>query len=159
MKKLILFVAVALLSVSAFAETGKSIYQKYSGKEGVSSVYISPSMFKMMQHLPELEIEDQDVDITPIISSFEGLYILECENAGLSKALYEDVQKYCEGKDLEVLMEANESGENVKIMVALDGDYVKTFILVEFEASECNFICIEGKLLMEDLNTILSNVK
>lgn len=158
MKKLFLTIAAALLTLGAFAQSGKSVYQKYSGKEGVSSVYISPSMFKMMQKLPEMEIEDQDVDITPLLKSFEGLYILECENPKLCSSLKEDVEKLCESKDLELFMEAVEQDEKMKILVSTDGDYVKTFILLEYEADECNFICIEGKILMEELMALSSKL-
>ena len=68
MKKLFIIAATLLLGVLAHAQDGKSIYNKFSDEEGVSAVYISPSMFKLIGKLPEIEIGDngEKVDITLI---------------------------------------------------------------------------------------------
>ena len=52
MKKIILSMVAILMAVSMSAQNGESIYRKYSGKEGVTGVYISPAMFRMMGSLP-----------------------------------------------------------------------------------------------------------
>ena len=44
MKKLFIIAATLLLGIFAHAQDGKSIYNKFSDEEGVSAVYISPSM-------------------------------------------------------------------------------------------------------------------
>ena len=66
-----------MLSVGAFAQTGKSLYEKYSDLEGVEAVYISPAMFKMIGRL-NLEMGDEDVDIARLVRSLKGMYILIC---------------------------------------------------------------------------------
>ena len=69
----------ALLLISAAiasqAQDWSDIYNRYSGKDGVSSVYISPAMFKLMQKLPEVQVEAEEVDLTGIIRTFNGMYI------------------------------------------------------------------------------------
>ena len=55
MKRIIILFAALLLSFSAFAQNGKSIYQKYSDAENVSAVYVSPAMFRMIGQIPDLE--------------------------------------------------------------------------------------------------------
>ena len=58
MKRLaIIIMFLAAAAMSAAAQDGKEIYNRYSGKKGVSSVYISPTMFKMMKSLPEVSME------------------------------------------------------------------------------------------------------
>ena len=47
MKRIIIIATLLLASISAFAQSGKSIYQKYSDAENVSAVYISSAMFRM----------------------------------------------------------------------------------------------------------------
>ena len=54
MKNIIVFIAALLLSLSAAAQNGKSIYQKYSDAENVSAVYVSPAMFRMIGRIPDL---------------------------------------------------------------------------------------------------------
>ena len=48
MKKIILIFAALLLAFSAFAQDGRSIYNRYSDEEGVTAVYISPAMFRLL---------------------------------------------------------------------------------------------------------------
>ena len=92
MKRFLLVFSAILLASSIFAQSNNSIYNKYSGKQGVSSVYISPSMFKMMKSLPEVEIyDDKDVHFEQIIKSFEGMYVIEVENVALVKSMISDV--------------------------------------------------------------------
>ena len=49
MKKIIAISVMLLIAVGAFAQEGKRLYNKYSAQEGVSAVYISPAMFKLMK--------------------------------------------------------------------------------------------------------------
>ena len=51
MKKLFIIAAVMLLGTLAKAQDAKSIYNKFSDEQGVSAVYISPSMFKLIGKL------------------------------------------------------------------------------------------------------------
>ena len=78
MKRIIILAVLILSATMASAQEGKNIYNKYSGGEGVSAVYISPSMFKIIGKLPDLEIETADgnsMNIAPLISSFQGFYM------------------------------------------------------------------------------------
>ena len=77
MKKLIALAVVLLITVQGFAQDGKSIYNKYSGEEGVSAVYISKAMFKMMGKLPSVEINDSDVNLSKVVSSLDAFYLIE----------------------------------------------------------------------------------
>ena len=55
MKRFALIIAAAVLSLSAIAQDGKSIYNKYSNEEGVSAVYSSPPMFRLIGKIPEIK--------------------------------------------------------------------------------------------------------
>ena len=82
---------LAAAAMSAAAQDGKEIYNRYSGKKGVSSVYISPTMFKMMKSLPEVSMESGEVDFSSIIKTFNGMYIIDIEEPELAKSLSEEV--------------------------------------------------------------------
>mgnify|MGYP003444765818 CR=1 FL=1 len=84
MKRIIILAALLLSVTIASAQEGKNIYNKYSGSKGVSAVYISPSMFKIIGKLPDLEMETADgssMNLAPLISSFQGFYMLDISNA------------------------------------------------------------------------------
>ena len=83
MKRALLTIMIALAALTASAQNYKSLYQKYSDDERVTAVYISPAMFKMIGKLPEVRIEDNDLDLAPMIKSMTGFYMLQTEDKGL----------------------------------------------------------------------------
>ena len=84
MKKIIVTVIAILMAVAMFAQNGESIYRKYSGKPGVTGVYISPAMFRMMGSLPLEEMVDGQ-DLAPLIKSMKGFYLIEVSDVILPR--------------------------------------------------------------------------
>ena len=156
MKRFLLVFSAILLASSIFAQSNNTIYNKYSGKQGVSSVYISPSMFKMMKSLPEVEIyDDKDVHFEQIIKSFEGMYVIEVENIALVKSVISDVESMIAKGNLELLMEVKESDETVRIYVEKEGDMFKKFIMLEREDDSATFISIDAQMPQEAVAELL----
>lgn len=157
MKKTLLIIALSLLSLSVWAQNAKTIYNKYSGQPKVSAVYISPAMFKMMGSIPELEIADEDIDLTPIIKNLEGMYIIDSENKQVNASLRKEINTMISGKEYELLMEAKDGDESVKMFIKCHEDIVKSFIMVcEEEHDELSFIMFDGSILAKDLNALLT---
>jgi len=146
MKKIITTIALALTAVLAFAQSPKSIYTKYSDEKGVSAVYISQAMFRLIGRIPEIEMNDSEVDLTPIIKSLSGMYILDCENAQVAERLLTDVKKYIASGDYELLMEAKDDGELVRMYTVGDEKVVKSFVLLSSDGDETTFISFEGEI-------------
>ena len=156
MKRFLLVFSAILLASSIFAQSNNTIYNKYSGKQGVSSVYISPSMFKMMKSLPEVEIyDDKDVHFEQIIKSFEGMYVIEVENIALVKSMISDVESMIAKGNLELLMEVKEPDETVRIYVEKEGDMFKKFIMLEREDDSATFISIDAQMPQEAVAELL----
>ena len=116
MKKIYAIAVLLLMTVGAYAQSGKAIYNKYSDSKGVSAVYISPTMFRMMGQLPNLDIDAADgekVDIAPLVRSFEGFFLLSISEKSLANELKQDVQSKIESGSFEVLMEAKDDGNTI----------------------------------------------
>ena len=94
MKKILLIALAALIGASALAQDGKTIYNKYSEGQGVSAVYISPAMFKLMKRIPDIELEGENVNLGPIIKSLTGMYILNSENPDVNEDMKRDVDRF-----------------------------------------------------------------
>lgn len=154
MKKIILLAVAALISISAFAQNCKSIYTKYNEKPGVSAVFVSPSMFKLMGRVPSVE----GADFSTVIQSLEAMYVLDCENYSIASQIKADVLKYVETKDMELMMEARDEEEIVKVYTISKGEFVTDFIMLAYEHNECVFIGIEGKLSPESLGQVISSM-
>lgn len=157
MKKAIIIAAALLLAVSSFAQNGKSIYTKYSDSEGISAVYISPAMFRMMGRVPSMEVNDTDVDLSRIIMDLKGMYILNSENPKTNAAIRSDVNKFISKGEYELIMEVKDNGETVRIYTVGDPKTVKGFVLLADERDECVFICIDGSMPREELTSLIAN--
>lgn len=156
MKKIIAAAAALLISAAALlAQNPRTIYRKYSDEKGVSAVYISPAMFKLVGAMGGVDMGD-DVDLKPIMKSLKGMYILNCEDAGVAKKLAADVDRYIDSGDWELLMEAKEDGETTRMYTQGDERTVKCFVLFNVEKDETNFICFEGNIPREDLNKAIA---
>ena len=156
MKRIIILFAALLLTASAFAQNGKSIYQKYSDAENVSAVYVSPAMFRMIGQIPDLEVGQDNVNLTPVIRSLTGLYILNSENAAINGSLRADAERFINSGRYELLMEAKDSGETVRIYTVGNDRVIEGFVMLAAEASEVTFICLDGQMPRKDFEELFS---
>ena len=156
MKRIIILFAALLLTASAFAQNGKSIYQKYSDAENVSAVYVSPAMFRLIGRIPDMEMGEENVDLSPIIRSLSGLYILNSENATVNGSLRADAERFINSGKYELLMEAKDSGEVVRMYTLGNDRTIEGFVMLAAEANEVTFICLDGQMPRKDFEELLS---
>ena len=156
MKKLYLILLLLTLSVSALAQSGQQLYKKYSDLPGMEAVYISPAMFRIIGRLPDFEINDGDVDLSPIIKSLKGFYMLSTDNPKHVKDLYADIAQFIDGGNYELLLEAKEDGEVVRIYVDGDEKTVTSLVMIEQQRDEINFLSMDGNMDRDQLGDILA---
>lgn len=158
MKKLFALVTAFILTFSAFAQDGRSIYNKYSDEPGVSAVYISPSMFKLIGKIPAINVGDggEKVDITPIIKSLNGFYLLSSENDALSSKMSTDIKKFIGSKDCELMMEAKDNGETVRIYTTGDDEIIQSFVMTVYGGNETTFISMDGLISREAFERLMN---
>lgn len=156
MKKVITALAAMLIAAAAFAQSGKTIYNRYSDEKKVSAVYISPSMFKMMGRLPEIDVPGKDIDVSPVVKELSGLYMLESENLKVNKALREDAERFIRNGNYEMILEAKDDGETVRIYTCGDATTITSLVMTSYEVDEYVFLCLEGKILRDDLDSLMA---
>ena len=156
MKKLIMIALAALIGASALAQDGKTIYNRYSEGEGVSAVYISPSMFKLMKRIPDLELEGENVNLGPIIKSLTGMYVINSENPAINDDIKRDVDRFIRRGDYEILLEAKEDGEVTRLYTMGSEATVTGFVMLTYEPAECSFICINGEIPRAALEELIN---
>ncbi len=157
MKKIYIIAVLLLVSIGASAQTGKDIYNKWSDNEGVSAVYISSAMFKMIGQLPDIQIEGADgkyMDITPLINSLKGFYILDAENSE-TPGLQEDVSQMIKKGRYDLMMEVKDDGETVRIYTKGD-NVIESLVFLCRSVEDFQFICIDGSIFRSDLEAILA---
>lgn len=146
MKRILILFAALLLSYSAFAQSGKSIYQKYSDADQLSAVYISPAMFRLIGRIPDLETGDNKVNLTPVIRSLTGMYILNSENAAINEQLRSDAERFIKNGRYELLMEVKDHGETVRMYTVGSEKVIEGFVMLAAEPDQITFICLDGEM-------------
>ena len=158
--KRILAAALLLISATlASAQEGKNLYNKYSSEKGVSAVYISPAMLKLIGQLPDLKIQtqgDKSLDIGSLISSFQGFYMLEITEPSAMTTLRKDVASMIGKGRYELLMEMKEEGETLNIYTAGDEKVIDSFVFMATDTDGMQFICIDGAMNRSDVEKLIA---
>lgn len=157
MKRIVALLTLLAVSVAALAQSGKDIYNKYSDLPGVEAVYISQSMFRLIGRIPDIEVNDKDVNLTSFIKTLSGFYMISCKkNQTAAKEIYDDVKNYIGSGKYELLMESKDNGDIVRIYSLGDEKTIESFVMLEQDDSETSFICFEGKMNRGELENILA---
>ena len=156
MKQLYILVAMLLLSISALAQDGRSLYNKYSDNANVEAVYISPAMFRLIGKIPDMEVEEGTVNLGPIIKSLSGLYILSIKEDRIAEELADDVNRFIKKGQYELLMEAKDNGEVMRMYTVGDDFVVNSFVMLARQGDEVDFICLDGTMPRDQLEALIA---
>ena len=150
-----------LMAVGAFAQEGKRLYNKYSDQEGATAVYISPTMFKLMGQLPDINVETADgkkMDMAPLVRSFSGFYMLSFEKKSAASAeLYKEVTSLVNKGNFELMMEVKDDGSTVRMYTLGDEKVVNSFVCIINEEDETMFFSLEGSMNRSDLENLIKH--
>lgn len=156
MKKFYILALMLLVSVSALAQNGRSLYNKYSDLPDVEAVYISPAMFRLIGKIPDVEMQDGSVNFGPIIKSLSGLYILNIPESDAAAQLADEVNHFVTKGHYELLMEAKDNGEVMRMYTVGDDKVVNSLVMLSRDGSETSFICLDGTMPREQLEAIIA---
>lgn len=156
MKRILFLLAALLLTLSAAAQNGKTIYQKYSDAENVSAVYISPAMFRLIGRIPDVETGDGKVNLSPVIRSLSGMYIINSENAAINENLRNEAERFIKSGKYELLMEAKDQGETVRMYTVGTEKLINGFVMLAAEQNEVTFICLDGQMPRDEFEKLVS---
>lgn len=156
MKKLLLIVCFIGMSAVIMAQN-KSIdrvFDKYAGKEGFTTVYISKYMFTMFANLDDMDDEDLK-EAQDVFGKLTGIKILAVEDAdalGEGVNFYNEIMKDLPRDRYEELMVVKDSESDVIFLAREEqGIIVELLLIVGGEGDDNVLIAITGEI---DLNTI-----
>ena len=108
MKKILLLLLFGFTFNCTFAQ--KVFFDKFDDKDGVTTVYISASMLKMMGN-----VQAGNKDISRIAKRLDHIQVLECERPSLiGNIKYAAISYYNQAK-YAVVMKTKSNGEDVTI--------------------------------------------
>ncbi len=149
MKTLVVFIALIIVPLFAAAQASPAdkIFEKYSGREGYTSVYISKYMFGLFSGM-----ETKDKEIENILGKLTGIRILaseEKQSAGVN--FFAEIMKELPRDQYQELMVIKEKGQDFQFLIREKDGLITELLMVAGGESNNALISIQGNI---DLNTI-----
>jgi len=155
-----IFLATALLGFT-FALQAQSImdnlFEKYSGSEGYTSVYISKYMFDMFRNDETSQKPDED-ELEKVISKLEGIKILVTDDDPATPApvnLYREIMKLIPSSAYKEVMVVKEKDKDIKFFVKENKDKrVSELLMIIGGTDESVLISIVGDIDMKNISKL-----
>jgi hypothetical protein len=151
MKKLVLIIIISALSLSAFCQKSPvdELFERYDGKDGFTSVYISSKMFSLLARL-----DTEDADFQNLVTRIKSIRILSIDSAKNVSGLNfsSELLPKLNRTGFEELMTVREETGEVRFMIREVGGKIAELVMVTGGRGS-SVVSIRGDL---DLKTIAS---
>ena len=148
---MIVVLALLVLPLSSFSQTSDldAFFDKYAGKEGFTTVIVTPKMFELVARL-DVEGDDELEDLAEIIGDIKGLKVLvyeDAENSAQMKSYFNEVSKDIPSNRYEDLMIVRGKDENVDFKIKEDASgIIEELLMVVQGEDEFVFLSLYGKI-------------
>jgi hypothetical protein len=156
MKRILIFTTLFLFPVLIHAQNTPvdALFDKYSGKDGFTTVYISKYMFDMFR---SDAVEDQEADeLNQVLGKLNSIKILTVEDPafiGDGVNFYDEIMKELPREQYKELMVVKDKESNVVFLAREEKNVIVELLLIAggSEVSDNVLISIQGQI---DLETI-----
>ena len=157
MKKVVLFILVVAFPAFMMAQNSAvdKLFAKYQGKQGVTTVSISPELFQMVNAMGIEELEGQDLPLDKVASV--KILTIEDEEGWEDVNFYNEIKKDLDVDDFEEVMTVDDGGEVVRMWMKVDKKTVSEFLLI-VGGDDNVLIYITGNFNMNDLEELAESI-
>ena len=161
MKKLVLIITLSAISLAMFSQKSPvdEIFDRYSGKEGFTSVYISSRMFSLLAR-----IDKEDDDFQNLVTRIKGIRILSIDSAmnvsrlnfaaellpKLKRSGFEELMTVRE-KDGEVWFMIREAGGRIAELIMVTGGHGSSAVSITGDLDLKTIASLSGSMGIEEL--------
>ncbi|MDX9769024.1 MAG: DUF4252 domain-containing protein [Tenuifilaceae bacterium] len=141
MRKTIALVVLLLFAGMLFAQKSPvdKLFDRYAGKDGYTSIFISEYMFTLFANLNEADKEFQDV-----VKGLSGIKILATEKQNPDVDFHKEIMKELPTNEYKELMVIREKEQNLTFLIKdIKGKVVELLLIVG--GSENVLISIQGR--------------
>jgi len=157
MKKSFLLITALILTISIQAQTNPidEMFNKYSEKDGFTTVSISSRMFSMFA---SLDTENPDTD--NLIRRLKSIRILTVEDSVLNINLnfYTEISKKLDLNMYEELMVVREGRDITKFLIRQTGEIISELLVIKGGPGGNSLISIKGDLSMKNISDLSKNI-
>jgi len=156
MKLLVSFIAVLCITTMTNAQTvADKIFDKYSGSEGFTTVYITKYMFDLFKTSDEGTKETDDM--AKALGNLNSIKILATDDdpeTPISVNLYQEVMKELPVSLYKELMVIKEKDQDVRFLVREDKGKVVELLMLVGGKNQSVLICIQGIIDMKNISKL-----
>lgn len=161
MKKLVLIISLSIISLTLFSQKSPvdEIFDRYSGKEGFTSVYISSRMFSLLAR-----IDSEDEEFRNLVTRIKGIRILSIDSTmnvsrlnfaaellpKLNRSGFEELMTVRE-KDGEVWFMIREVGGRIAELVMVTGGHGSSVVSISGDLDLKTIASLSGSMGIEEL--------
>lgn len=150
MKRVILLIVAVALPAFMMAQNSAvdNLFNKYKGKDGVTTVQISPELFQIMNAMDIEEIDDHDIPFDKVASV--KILTIEDEETNEGVNFYDEIKGELKTDDFAEVMTVDDGGETVRMWMKADKTMVSEFLLI-VGGDDNVLVYITGNFNMNDL--------
>ena len=157
MKRIILSGVAIIFALTVFGQKSAvdKVFDKYSGKDGYTTVYISSFMFKM---LSQLDVDDPEYnEFKNATSGINSIKILTQEGSN-SEAFGKELLEMLPRDEYQEMMVVKDQEEEVLFLAREEGGKISEFLLIVSGGGEDALIAIQGDIDLESIASIASGL-
>lgn len=157
MKRIAIVGAMLLVGMLAFGQSSAvdKVFDKYSGKDGYTTVYISSFMFNLLN---SLEVDDPDYnEFKKATSGIKSIKILTQDGDG-SEAFGSELLEMLPRSEYQEMMKVKDGEEEVLFLAKESGGKISEFLLIVSGGSDDVLIAITGDIDLESISSIASGL-
>ena len=147
MKKILLTLLFSFAFNFVYAQ--QAFFDRYNDKEGVSTIYISATMLKMMGN-----VQAGNKDITRIAKRLDHIQVLHCERPSLVNSIRNAAFVYYKQAKYIVVMKTKNNGEDVTIYEKKYKNGKNEYVLLTVERGEFTIVNLLGRVSLEEIQAI-----
>lgn len=157
MKKYFILVMLfcASAGLSAQNKAIEQLFQKYSDREGFTSVVITKNMFQLFANVDN----PSEDDFLKTVKNLDFIKILSVKGENDGKAFYEEIQSAIPEKDYKELMTIKESGSHVKFLTLEKDGVIRELIMISGGKEESAMIWMAGVIDMKTVSKIAKGMQ
>lgn len=159
MKRTVFLNLFVIMTVNLMSQsTVDKIFDKYSGEEGFTTVYITKYMFDLFR---DMDKDDGNDELGEAISRLNSIRILATDDDPSTETdinLYDEVMKKLPESDYKELMVIKEKDENVKFLIKEKNKKVEELLLLVGSPGESVLIIIQGDIDMKNISNIAKSM-
>ena len=144
MKTFIITIVLSLATLATFSQNSAvdKLFEKYSGREGYTSISISKYMFSMFS-----DVNPDNKEFNDLVSKLNGIKILanDSDHNNFGVNFYKEIMKDLPISEYKELMVVKEKDQEIKFLVKDVNGLIVELLLIVGGKTENVLICIQGE--------------